>query len=80
MPKEKIAVTIDAEILKELDLMVKEKDIASRSKAIEEAVAQRIECWRKRRLFEELRKLESEAEMKESESGFEAVNEAWQKY
>ncbi len=80
MPKDKVAITVEKEILRELDLMVKEKNLPSRSKAIEEAISQLIENWRKKRLFEQLRKLDIEAEKAEAEASIDAVNEAWQKY
>ena len=80
MPKDKVAITVEKDILRELDLMVKEKNIPSRSKAIEEAISQLIENWRKNRLYEQLRNLDVEAEKAEAEASVDAVNEAWQKY
>ncbi|HAA86377.1 MAG TPA: CopG family transcriptional regulator [Kosmotogaceae bacterium] len=80
MPKDKVAITIEKDILRELDLMVKEKNIPSRSKAIEDAISQLIENWRKNRLYEQLRNLDVEAEKAEAEASVDAVNEAWQKY
>ncbi|HAA84994.1 MAG TPA: CopG family transcriptional regulator [Kosmotogaceae bacterium] len=80
MPKDKVAITIEKDILRELDLMVKEKNIPSRSKAIEDAISQLIENWRKNRLYEQLRNLDVEAEKAEAEESVDAVNEAWQKY
>ncbi len=79
MPKDKVAITVEKDILRELDLMVKEKNIPSRSKAIEDAISQLIENWRKNRLYEELRNLDVEAEKAEAEASVDAVNEAWQK-
>jgi len=80
MPKDKVAITVEKDILRELDLMVKEKNIPSRSKAIEEAISHLIENWRKNRLYEQLRNLDVEAEKAEAEASVDAVNEAWQKY
>lgn len=80
MPKDKVAITVEKDILRELDLMVKEKNISSRSKAIEDAISQLIENWRKNRLYEQLRNLDVEAEKAEAEASVDAVNEAWQKY
>lgn len=80
MPKDKVAITVEKDILRELDLMVKEKNMPSRSKAIEEAISHLIENWRNNRLYEQLRNLDVEAEKAEAEASVDAVNEAWQKY
>ena len=51
----KIAITIDADLLRTLDLWVSEGRFPNRSKAIQAAVREKRERWRKTRLAEALR-------------------------
>jgi Arc/MetJ-type ribon-helix-helix transcriptional regulator len=50
MPAAKIAITIDEELLRELDYWVLEGKYPNRSKAIQAAVKEKVDRWKKTRL------------------------------
>ena len=58
MGTEKVAITIDGETLKRLDRLVKEHVFPNRSKAIQEAVQDKIKRFEKSRLARECEKLD----------------------
>ncbi|MDQ7823128.1 MAG: CopG family transcriptional regulator [Candidatus Eremiobacteraeota bacterium] len=80
MASAKIAITLEHECLKEIDLWVSEGLYPNRSKAIQEVLKERIARWRKNRLQSALSQVVPEEERKLSEEGFDAVNKAWEKY
>ena len=57
MPTAKIAITLDEDYLKEVDRWVKNGQYPSRSRAIQEAVKDKVTKWRENRLARELSKL-----------------------
>jgi len=80
MAASKIAITIDNNILKRVDLLVKSKLYPNRSKAIQDAVAEKINKLEKNRLSLECEKLNPEFEQSVAEEGFSADIEEWPKY
>jgi Arc/MetJ-type ribon-helix-helix transcriptional regulator len=58
MGSAKVAITIDDETLQRLDRLVKEHDYPNRSKAIQEAVQDKIKRLEKTRLVRECAKLD----------------------
>jgi len=58
MPAAKIAITIDAKLLRDVDLWVAEGRYPNRSQAIQTAVKEKHDRWRKTRLAEECAKLD----------------------
>jgi len=64
MATEKIAITIDRELLSEVDRLVARGSYPNRSRAIQIAVREKIGAWRKNRLVQELKKLDSGSEAK----------------
>ncbi|MFH0975995.1 MAG: ribbon-helix-helix domain-containing protein [Spirochaetota bacterium] len=80
MAASKIAITIDNNILKRLDLLVKSKLYPNRSKAIQDAVAEKVKKLEKNRLALECEKLDPEFEQSVAEEGFSADIEEWPKY
>jgi metal-responsive CopG/Arc/MetJ family transcriptional regulator len=56
MAASKILITIDDNLLKQLDLMVKSNVYPSRSEAIQEAVADKLERVKRTRLAQECAK------------------------
>ena len=66
MVTSKIAVTIDQNTLNRLDLLVKSHLFPNRSRAIQEAVAEKIERIEKSRLARECAKLSPDFEQKYS--------------
>lgn len=80
MAVSKIAITIDNNILKRVDLLVKSKLYPNRSKAIQDAVAEKVKNLEKNRLALECGKLDPEFEQSVAEEGFSADIEEWPKY
>lgn len=80
MAASKIAITIDNNILKRVDLLVKSKLYPNRSKAIQDAVAEKINKLENNRLSLECEKLNPEFEQSVAEEGFSADIEEWPKY
>ncbi|MCM2286946.1 MAG: ribbon-helix-helix domain-containing protein [Desulfobacula sp.] len=80
MAASKIAITIDDKTLKQLDLLVKSNFFANRSKAIQQAVNEKLMRMEKRRLAKECAKLNPEFEQSLSEEGFSSELEEWPEY
>jgi metal-responsive CopG/Arc/MetJ family transcriptional regulator len=69
MRASKIAITIDDNTLKQLDLLVKSKLFPHRSRAIQAAIAEKLSRLKKRRLAQECAKLDPAYEQSLSEEG-----------
>lgn len=80
MVASKIAITIDDKTLKQLDILVKSKFFPNRSKAIQEAVAEKLMRIEKSRLAQECSKLDPEFEQSLAEEGFSSELAEWQQY
>jgi metal-responsive CopG/Arc/MetJ family transcriptional regulator len=80
MAASKIAITIDDKMLKRLDILVKSKFFSNRSKAIQEAVAEKLMRIEKSRLARECAKLDPVFEQSLSEEGFSSELEEWPEY
>ena len=80
MATSKIAITIDRNTLNQLDLLVKAQMFPSRSRAIQEAVAEKIERIEKSRLARECAKLDPQFEQEMAEKGFEMEIDEWPEY
>jgi len=80
MPTAKIAITLDKEIVEQLDQWVREGRYPSRSRAIQESIKERIARWRKTRLIEETVKLGPKEERALAEESLAAENEVWPEY
>lgn len=80
MPSRKIAITMDAGILEEVDRLVLEKAFPNRSRAIQQAVAASLERLGKRRLLRECRKLDPRQERAEAEAGLAEDAKEWPEY
>jgi metal-responsive CopG/Arc/MetJ family transcriptional regulator len=80
MAASKIAITIDDNLLKQLDLMVKSKVYPNRSKAIQEAVEDKLKRLERTRLAQECAKLDSEFEQNMAEEGFSMEIDEWPEY
>lgn len=80
MPKEKVAVTIDKELLTRLDRLVAEGKYPSRSSAVEEAVKERIARVERTRLAQESAKLEPSFEQALAEEGLAGDLSEWPEY
>ncbi len=80
MAASKIAITIDKNILKRVDTLVKSKIYPNRSKAIQDAVAEKIKQLEKNRLALECEKLNPAFEQSLAEEGFSVDSEEWPEY
>ncbi len=80
MAASKIAITIDDNVLKRLDLLVRSKFFPNRSKAIQEAVAEKLLRLEKSRLARECTKLDPNDEQSFAEEGMSSEMEEWPEY
>lgn len=71
MPAAKIAITIDAKLLRDVDLWVSEGKYPNRSRAIQAAVKEKHDRWRKTRLAEACAKVDPEEEQALADETFE---------
>jgi metal-responsive CopG/Arc/MetJ family transcriptional regulator len=76
MTAAKIAITIDEELVKRIDFLVQQKTFPNRSKAIQEAVKEKLRKIDRRRLLRECNKIDPVYEQAIAEEGMSAeVNE-----
>ncbi len=80
MTASKIAITIDESTLKQIDMLVKSKYFPNRSKAIQQAVSEKLMRLEKSRLAQECAKLDPKFEQSIAEEGFSAELEEWPEY
>jgi metal-responsive CopG/Arc/MetJ family transcriptional regulator len=80
MPVEKIAITLERELLEEIDRGVKSGLYRNRSRAIEEAVREKLDRQRRRRLSVEAKKLDPDEERAMAEEGMTGEETAWPAY
>jgi len=80
MAASKIAITIDKSTLTRLDRLVKERKYPNRSKAIQEALEDKINKLEHNRLKEECSKLNPVEEKSFAEEGFGFEEEQWPEY
>lgn len=80
MAASKIAITIDDNLLKQLDLIVESKVFPNRSKAIQEAVADKLKRLERTRLAQECAKLDPNYEQNMVEEGFSMEITEWPEY
>ena len=80
MGASKIAITLDNNMVKKLDMLVKSNIFPNRSKAIQEAVVEKLMRMEKNRLAQECAKLDPDFEQSLAEEGFISELEEWPKY
>ena len=80
MATSKIAITIDQNLLRRLDFLVKLQRFTNRSKAIQEAVAEKLARIDRSRLANECAKLDPKFEQAMAEEGFVAEMDEWPEY
>ena len=80
MAASKIAITLENDIVKRLDMLVKSNFFPNRSKAIQEAVADKLKRIEKSRLAQECAKLDPEFEQSLAEEGFSSELTEWPEY
>jgi metal-responsive CopG/Arc/MetJ family transcriptional regulator len=80
MATSKIAITIDQNLLHRLDFLVKSQRFTNRSRAIQEAVAEKLARIERSRLAQECAKLDPKFEQEMAEEGFAAEMDEWPEY
>ena len=80
MATAKIAITIDKDILTRLDLLVKSQIFANRSKAIQEAIKEKLNKLEYNRLEVECSKLNADFEQALADEGLFSEIEEWPEY
>ncbi len=80
MPKTKLAITLERELVDDLDQLIAENRFANRSQAIETAVAEKLERLARTRLARETAKLDPRAEKAFAEEGLFADARVWPEY
>ena len=80
MAASKVAITIDDTLLKRLDDLVKSRAFPNRSRAIQEAVKEKLARIDKTRLARECSKLDPKYEQTLAEEGFATEIEEWPEY
>ena len=80
MPKQKVAVTIEKDLITKLDRMVSEGKYSSRSSAVEDAVIERLNKAERLRLAEESAKLDPSFEQSLADEGLTGDLSEWPEY
>ena len=80
MSTTKIAITLDEKAVKRLDRLVKKQVFPNRSKAIQEAVEEKLERMERSRLARECAKLDPSFEQAMAEEGMSEELGQWPEY
>lgn len=80
MGQAKVAITMDEMLLAELDALVKRHFFPNRSRAIQIAVAEKLQRLAQKRLASELTKLDMAEERSLAEEGMGLEHDAWPTY
>jgi len=80
MATTKVAVTIDRELLAQVDQLVAQQVFPNRSKAIQEALRDKLTRMRRGRLARESAKLDPHSEQSLAEEGMDQELDTWPAY
>lgn len=80
MPRTKVAISLDAATLRRVDRLVEENLFPNRSRAIEEAVSEKLERLERTRLARESAKLDPAFEKGIAEEGLSEDLTEWPEY
>lgn len=80
MSRTKVAITIEQDVLARVDALVAQEIYPNRSRAIQDAVREKLERIEKRRLADECARLDSAAEKAMAEEGLTEDSEDWPEY
>lgn len=80
MPRDKIAISLERQLLQRLDRLVRIKLFPSRSQAIQQAVAEKLDRLDRSRLARECAKLDPKLEAALAEEGLSSDLAAWPEY
>ena len=78
MPKAKVALTLDATLLDQVDTLVSEQRFRNRSQAVESALAEKLSRLARTRLATECDKLDPTFEQRLADEGL--AGESWPEY
>ncbi len=76
----KIAITLDQDLLASLDQLVKEKRFPNRSRAVQEAIRDKLQRLQRSRLARESAKLDPTYEQAMADEGLTEESEQWPEY
>jgi metal-responsive CopG/Arc/MetJ family transcriptional regulator len=80
MPKTKVALTLDADLLGQVDALVAQQRFRNRSQAVEAALADKLRRLARTRLAREAAKLNPTEEKRLAEEGMADALDAWPEY
>ena len=80
MPKTKVALTLDAELLEQVDKLVAKQRFRNRSQAVEAALADKLRRLARTRLARESAKLSPDDEKRLADEGLADALESWPEY
>ena len=80
MSKTKIAITLDADFIAEIDKLIKKQRFMNRSQAIQEAVKEKLQKITKSRLAKECAKLNPSFERAMADEGLSEDLREWPEY
>ncbi|HLC01581.1 MAG TPA: ribbon-helix-helix protein, CopG family [Anaerolineales bacterium] len=80
MASAKVAITIDRELLRRLDRLVAERRFPNRSRAIQEAVQEKLERLERSRVAREAAKLDRQFEQRLADEGLAGEASEWPEY
>ena len=80
MSQTKVAITIEEGLLARIDALVRRKIFSNRSRAIQEAVQEKLDRLERSRLAEECAKLDPEFERAMADEGLSEELAAWSEY
>jgi len=80
MPKTKVALTLDSELLERVDEMVNRRRFRSRSQAVEAALADKVQRLARTRLARESAKLNPREEKRLAEESLVDALDSWPEY
>jgi metal-responsive CopG/Arc/MetJ family transcriptional regulator len=80
MPKTKVALTLDRDLLERLDELVERRQFRNRSQAVEAALADKLQRLARTRLARESAKLNPHEEKRLADEGLAADLASWPEY
>jgi metal-responsive CopG/Arc/MetJ family transcriptional regulator len=80
MPKTKLAITLERDLVADLDALIADHQFANRSQAIEAALAEKLARLAHTRLAQEAAKLDAREEKESAEEGVSTDGRAWPAY
>ncbi len=80
MPVSKIAVSLDRSLVEQIDRMVREGEYPSRSRAIQDALQERLRRVSRDRLARECAKLDPAREIQLADEGMAVDRDQWPQY